>query len=135
MASDQMEAFEELFGQGSRTLDEKLMEWERRHSHKEHGAYREKEESFTAQSAEFRSRGTASDPQYPQEVVDDLQLFGLAPPSSLKEVKKVRNEEIKIYHPDRYHSDSAKRETAKRILQIYNSAYERLRRYYRDRSN
>ncbi len=63
-------------------------------------------------------------------LAEDLAVFGLTPPSSLNEVKRVRNREIKKYHPDRFQNDPARRETAKEIMQIYNAAYDRLRRHY-----
>lgn len=134
IASDQIEAFEELLNQGSRTLNDRLAEWERRHSDKVHDTCRQKEENFSSPSTEHQFDGAHTASSYPRHIVDDLQLFGLTPPSSLQEVKRARNSEIKIYHPDHYHSDSVKRETAKKILQIYNSAYERLRRFYTSQS-
>ncbi len=67
----------------------------------------------------------------PRQVIDDLALFGLAPPCSMKEVKKARNREIKKFHPDHYLNDPEKLKTAKEILQIYNAAYDRLKEYYK----
>ena len=134
VASDQMESFEKLFDQEGRTLDEKLAEWERHYSTPGDSASQRREENFTGCDTDFRHRESKDAAPYPPHVVDDLQLFGLTPPSSLQEVKKARNSEIKTYHPDHFHSDLAKRETAKKILQIYNSAYQRLSRYYASRN-
>jgi hypothetical protein len=73
-------------------------------------------------------------PKWPQQVVDDLRVFGLKPPSSLEEVKKVRNREVMKYHTDRFTGDPEKEETSKRIMQIYNTAFDRLEEWYRSNS-
>ena len=78
----------------------------------------------TSQSEEIK-------PRWPQQVVDDLSIFGLKPPSSLEEVKKVRNREVMKYHTDRFTGDSEKENTSKRIMQIYNTAFDRLEKWYR----
>lgn len=70
----------------------------------------------------------------PQQVVDDLANFDLKPPSSLDEVKKARNREIKKYHSDKFMNDPEKLETSKHIMQIYNAAYARLKTYYEEKS-
>ena len=69
-------------------------------------------------------------PGVPQQVVDDLEVFGLTPPSSMAEVKKARNREIKKFHSDRFMNDAGKFDTSKQIMQIYNAAYDRLEAYY-----
>jgi hypothetical protein len=69
----------------------------------------------------------------PQQVVDDLAVFGLTPPSSLEEVRKARNREIKKYHSDRFVNDSERYETSKQIMQIYNAAYDRLKEHFEAR--
>lgn len=66
----------------------------------------------------------------PQEVVDDLAVFGLTPPSSLEAVRKARNREIKKYHSDRFVNDAERYETSKQIMQIYNAAYDRLKTHF-----
>ena len=66
----------------------------------------------------------------PSQVVDDLAVFDLMPPSSLDEVRKARNREVKKYHSDRFLNDPERFETSKRIMQIYNAAYDRLEVYY-----
>lgn len=76
------------------------------------------------------NKDTEKSQSYPQQLINDLKLFDLSPPSCLEAVKKVRNKEIKKYHPDKFVRDTEKAENAKRILQIYNSAYERLKRFY-----
>ncbi len=79
------------------------------------------------------SAGDAGDnfyPGIPPQVVEDLAVFGLAPPSSLAEVRKVRNQEIKKYHSDKFIHDPEKFTTSKEIMQIYNAAYDRLSEYY-----
>ena len=64
--------------------------------------------------------------------MDDLSIFGLKPPSSLEEVKKVRNREVMKYHSDKFSGDPEKEETSKRIMQIYNTAFDRLEEWYRN---
>lgn len=77
-------------------------------------------------------RGQSSDGTsgVPAQVAEDLAVFDLVPPSSLDEVRKARNREVKKYHSDRFLNDSERFETSKRIMQIYNAAYDRLEVYY-----
>ncbi len=72
-------------------------------------------------------------PGIPRQVADDLAVFDLKPPSSLAEVKKARNREIRKYHSDHFVNDPAKYETSKKIMQIYNAAYDRLKDWYESR--
>ncbi len=67
---------------------------------------------------------------FPPQVVDDLAVFGLTPPSSMEAVKRARNREIKKYHSDKFMQDQVKLETSKQIMQILNNAYDRLKKYY-----
>jgi hypothetical protein len=62
--------------------------------------------------------------------VEDLAVFGLKPPCSFDEVRKARNREIKQYHSDKFLQDSEKLDTSKKIMQIYNAAFDRLKKYY-----
>ena len=83
-------------------------------------------------SSDFNSAGDSKQYQnVPQQVVEDLKVFDLTPPSSLAEVKKRRNEEIKKYHSDRFISDPERFKTSTEIMQIYNAAYERLKEYFK----
>ena len=66
----------------------------------------------------------------PAGFIENLALFDLAPPSSLDEVRKARNREIKKYHSDKFINDPEKLETSKEIMQIYNVAFDRLKKYY-----
>ncbi|MFC1857774.1 hypothetical protein ACFL9U_07045 [Thermodesulfobacteriota bacterium] len=70
-------------------------------------------------------------PGIPKQVVEDLAVFDLTPPSSLKAVRAARNREIKKYHSDRFMNDREKFETSKQIMQIYNAAYDRLEEYFK----
>ena len=76
-------------------------------------------------------QGEEAKSQWPQQVVDDLNIFGLKPPSSLEAVKKVRNREAMKYHTDKFSGDPQKEETSKRIMQIYNTAFDQLEKWYR----
>jgi hypothetical protein len=69
-------------------------------------------------------------PEYPQQVIEDLAVFNLRPPSSMEEIKRVRNQEMKKYHADRFYNDPERYQTSQEIMQIYNTAYERLKNYY-----
>jgi len=69
-------------------------------------------------------------PGVPQQVIDDLAVFGLTPPSSLADVRAARNQEIKKYHSDKFVNEPDRFETSKEIMQIYNAAFDRLRAYY-----
>ncbi len=138
VASDQIDAFEDLLSRGSRTLDEKLTEWEREYDSADSGNFHQKkaEGTYSRSSSKPKNQSTKtySTSPYPQQVVENLQSFGLTPPSSQEEVKKTRNNEIKKYHPDHFNADPGKKETAKKILQIYNLAYDRLRKYYQNQT-
>ncbi len=65
-----------------------------------------------------------------KQVADDLKVFNLSPPSSMEEVKRARNREIKKYHSDKFINDPDKFETSKQIMQVYNAAYDRLKKHY-----
>ena len=67
----------------------------------------------------------------PAQFVEYLALFNLTPPSSLEEVRKARNREIKKYHSDKFMNNQEKLETSKKIMQIYNTAFDRLKEYYK----
>ncbi|MBD3422046.1 MAG: DnaJ domain-containing protein [Chitinivibrionales bacterium] len=64
------------------------------------------------------------------QVVEDLAVFGLTPPSTLDEVRAALRREMKKYHPDKFMQDGDKTDTANKVAQIYNAAYDRLKRYY-----
>ena len=75
----------------------------------------------------FRNSNTGA---FPQQVVQDLAEFGLMPPSSLAEVKKRWKAEMKKYHSDKFIQDPEKLKISKEIMQIYNAAYDRLKKHY-----
>ncbi len=66
---------------------------------------------------------------WPQELVEDLAVFGLHPPATLEKVKQLRKAALQQYHPDHFQQEPEKLETAKQIAQIYNQAYERLKKH------
>jgi DnaJ-domain-containing protein 1 len=126
VANDKMDQFVRIFEQEGSNLDEILEEWE-----KEHGlnndSFNPKNGFDHTDSQSYREKTNPTKPSaYPQQVVEDLHLFGLKPPISFEQVKKARNQEIKKFHPDKFLSDPEKMETAKQIVQIYNAAYDRL---------
>ncbi|MCP4753623.1 MAG: J domain-containing protein [Proteobacteria bacterium] len=125
VAEDKATSITKIIDQGNLFLDENLREWEKKFGLDEN-------EDFTgaddfAGSERNGSRTGTRSADYPRQLMEDLQLFNLTPPSSLEEVKSARNREIKKFHPDKYLNDPEKMETANQIVQIYNAAYERLK--------
>ena len=95
-------------------------------------SYSSNRESRGGEHSEFSGRKYDShsrSSELPRQVIEDLGLFNLRPPSSLEEVKRARNREFKKYHSDKFINDPDKYQTSKEIMQIYNAAYERLREY------
>ncbi len=131
LTSEQLESFGDYLNQGNQYIDDLLSDWE------ETQRDTRRTNSNTDQNAGFKQTSQAKSETnsdsynaFPEEVVNDLQLFGLTPPSTIDVVKKARNKEIKKYHPDHFNNDKNKQDTAKQIMQIYNSAFERLKKYY-----
>lgn len=81
-------------------------------------------------SSKESSASTSNSSGFPQQVIDDLAVFGLTPPASFDDVKKARNQEMRKYHPDKFNSEEDKGEAANEIAQIYNEAFSRLKDYY-----
>ncbi len=127
---------QQAFGNLLERTEDRLDDWEERvfgegteDQERSRGQYRQEDHS--------QSRTQQSRPHpggCPQQVVEDLGLFDLSPPSSLSEVKRARNREMKKFHSDRFVNDPAKFQTSKEIMQIYNAAFDRLRRFYESRS-
>ena len=69
-------------------------------------------------------------PGGPSKLKEDLAVFGLKPPSAMREIQQARNRELKQYHSDLHMDDPEKFKAANEIMQIYNAAYERLKKYY-----
>ena len=120
IATEQIDSLSDIFDQSKISIDEQIRSWESRH-------YSENETN--------RSEPETRPPLYPKELVDDLSVFGLKPPSKMEEVKKARNREIRKFHPDKFNNEPEKLETAKQIMQILNAAYDRLETYYKGRSS
>ena len=109
-----------------KSIDSLLNKWEQKHPGTEEKSYSEPEfESFHHQS-----QSKPAEPDVPPQIREDLANFNLSPPSSFSEVRKARNREMKKYHPDLHGGDPDKTETAKKIMQIYNASYERLKAHY-----
>lgn len=116
--------------------EDRLDDWEAR-VFGEESETEDRSQGQSRQENTYRAETERSRPHpsgYPQQVVEDLGLFDLTPPSSLSEVKRARNQEMKKFHSDRFVNDPAKFQTSKEIMQIYNAAYERLRKFYESRS-
>lgn len=91
------------------------------------------EEFYSDMGTDSSTFTSSSNSQYSQQLIDDLAVFGLTPPSSFDEVKKARNQEMRKYHPDKFNSHNDKNEAANEIAQIYNDAFSRLKEYYGDK--
>jgi len=127
---------QQAFGHILEKAEDRLDDWESRvfgEETAEEEADHRRRESRGA-SAGFRKRPGTDAGGYPQQVVADLATFDLKPPSSLSEVRRARNREMKKFHSDRFVNDPDKFQTSKQIMQIYNAAYDRLRKYYESQS-
>ncbi len=107
-------------------------------SNRSEGSYSDKSEGSERSSHGGRKNSNKSTdgidyPGVPPQVVEDLAVFGLTPPSSLEKIREVRNREIKKYHSDKFLHDPEKLDTSKKIMQIYNTAFDRLEGYYKNR--
>ena len=123
LTDDRIAAVGKFIEQGDAILDEKLKAWEEKLGLNEDENFEApRNESHTGQS----TRPDYSTPRSSQ-LIEDLKLFNLSPPSSMQEVKKARNREMKVFHPDKYLNDPEKMEIANQIVKIYNDAYERLK--------
>ncbi len=125
---------QQAFGNLLDRAEDRLDDWEERvfgeESEDGSGDQRRREDHSRARTEQSRPHPSG----YPRQVVEDLGLFDLTPPSSLSEVKRARNREMKQFHSDRFVNDPAKFQTSKEIMQIYNAAFDRLRRFYESRS-
>lgn len=126
LAGEQLERFSQM-------LDEGLNAWERRLGLDEEAGRAERpDEGFeearfgsSARTGQESARPSASQ-EFDDAFLRDLAAFGLTPPTTLAALKKARKEELKKYHPDRFHRDPKKAEAAHRIVQILGETYERL---------
>ncbi len=127
---------QQALGNLKERAEDRLDDWEARvfgeESEAEDRSHAQRRQENTYREEPERPRPHTSG--YPRQVVEDLELFNLAPPSSLSEVKRARNREMKKFHSDRFVNDPAKFQTSKEIMQIYNAAYDRLRKFYESRS-
>lgn len=101
-----------------------------RNSGRDYGT-RADRESYGYDREDYTSADVEKD--YPggrSQLKEDLAVFGLKPPSSLKEIQHVRNRELKKYHADLHVGDEEKFAASNEIMQIFNAAYERLSKYY-----
>ncbi len=133
LVDDQVESVDKWLNEGKTAIDEQLNSWENRFDEKQ--KKRPNSDSNKWAGDNNKDRNASKKSIYPEQLVDDLKIFGLTPPSNLTDVKKARNREIKRYHPDKFSAQKEKLETAKEILQIYNEVYDRLEKYYSARKN
>ncbi|MBT3226644.1 MAG: hypothetical protein HN580_27260 [Deltaproteobacteria bacterium] len=124
IAEDKFETIGRFIDEGSDYLDERLKTWETEFD------FRDEEPDAETRQQKQHTQSQSSESIYSSQLIEDLQLFGLIPPSSLEEVRQIRNQEMKKFHPDRYLNQPEKMETAKQIVQIYNAAYDRLKKNF-----
>ncbi|MBF0100517.1 MAG: hypothetical protein HQK77_06370 [Desulfobacterales bacterium] len=93
-----------------------------------YGQYQEPSNTYSSNTHQRQQKHHSH--ALPKQVIEDLSVFGLKPPSSWEDVRSARNREIKKYHSDRFINDPKKFETSKEMMQIYNAAYERLKLYF-----
>lgn len=124
IAEDKFETIGRFIEEGNDFLDERLKTWESEFD------FRDEEPATDYWQQKQHTESESNESQYNHQLVEDLQLFGLNPPSSLEEVRQIRNQEMKKFHPDRYLNQPEKMETAKKIVQIYNAAYDRLKKSF-----
>ncbi|MBU2514844.1 hypothetical protein KJ966_26290 [bacterium] len=137
VANDKAATITQIFEQSDSFIDETLREWERKYDlddekefneHHSNQSYSRQNQNWKDNSQTKRSSADDTTPPHSKQMMEDLQLFNLFPPVKLEEVKKARNREIKKFHPDKFLQEPEKVETAKRIIQIYNAAYDRLKK-------
>ena len=105
--------------------------WARSHSREQQASAHSRasaEEEYVRSEKQAGADGQG--PRSSDQVSDDLALFGLSPPSSFEEVRSARNREMQRYHPDRFGHSPEKAEAANEVAQIYNAAFERLKRHF-----
>jgi hypothetical protein len=139
VAIDKVDSVTRILEHGESLIEDQIRDWERKHGLDNDGP--EEKSSFKQEydfSGDNEQAGNRSGDthfeygaNYTAQVLDDLNLFGLKPPVIAEEIKKARNREIKKFHPDHFLNEPEKMETAKKILQIYNTAYERLKQTFR----
>jgi DnaJ-domain-containing protein 1 len=124
IAEDKFETIGRFIDEGSDFLDERLNAWESEFD------FRDEETAANNRQQKQHTQSESVETKINHQLIEDLQLFGLNPPSSLEEVRQIRNQEMKKFHPDRYLNQPEKMETAKKIVQIYNAAYDRLKKSF-----
>jgi len=124
ITEDKFESIGRFIDDGTDFLDERLKAWE-----SEYEVNREEPNTHHRQHEQQHQDRPEPTP-FNQQLREDLQLFGLTPPSSLAAVRQIRNSELKKFHPDKYLDQPDKLETAKQIVQIYNITYDRLKKHY-----
>ena len=125
IAEDKFAAIGRFVEESNDLLDERLRNWEA-----EFEINNDSAETGTHRQEQW-TQHESPQPKYDDQFLGDLQLFGLTPPSSMEEVRQIRNQEMKKFHPDKYLNQPEKMETAKQIVQIYNAAYDRLKKHFK----
>jgi len=128
IAQDKLSAIDQILDYGNQfSFDEKLKEWE-----KKYGIHEDefKEDHYNRSHSGNKENKFGDFPGYSNQNIEDLKLFGLQPPSNFSELKKIRNQEMKKFHPDKYIQSPEKMDVAKQIVQLYNAAYERLKIFF-----
>lgn len=127
ITEDKFESISRLIETSSERFDERLRNWEA-----EFGIGADENPTDNSWQHQYQNEDTRQHQESgaDAQLREDLELFGLTPPSSLEEVRQIRNRELKKFHPDKYTGEPEKLETAKQIVQIYNTAFDRLKQHY-----
>jgi DnaJ-domain-containing protein 1 len=72
----------------------------------------------------------AMDPPFPTDIRQALYDLELKPGASREQIRSAYRRLLLKYHPDRFHTDAERAQTAQEITQRISLAYKRLNDYY-----
>jgi DnaJ-domain-containing protein 1 len=130
ITQDKLSFVEDFINDCDFNINDRLDDWEKKYYQPDEdnkSSNNSFNEDFKQNTQSSNYKTTTNNSGFSTQLIDDLNLFNLKPPSNLNEIKKARNREMKKYHPDKFTNSPEKKETAKRIVQIYNEAYTRLK--------
>ncbi len=129
IGGDWKEKAEELLNKGQSRLESELDDWE-----KKLGIGKENQGSAGYRQRPGAGAGAGAEKKYTMtRHEEDLQVFGLKSGAKWAEVKKAYRSESKKYHVDLHQNDDEKKKVAHEIMLIFNSAYDRLEKDYRQK--
>jgi len=117
ISGDLKEKAEAAINKGHTRLESELSDWEKNHQ--------KGEEKESASGAGQKNEIT--------QIEEDLHVLGLKSGASWVEIKKAYRRESKKYHADLHQNDDEKKKVAHEIMLIFNTAYDRLEKHYRQK--